>query len=151
MTAQISYQITVEDQNLPDEAQIHDWVNAALEEPFQDSELTVRVVNEVEITHLNRTFRDKDYATNVLAFPFSGPQDYENILGDIVICAPIVAMEAEDQKKGLHDHWAHLIVHGVLHLQGYDHLLDEDAEKMEQREIEILAQFNIPNPYEAAD
>jgi len=148
MTAHINYQIATEYAVYPSEAQVKAWINAALEEPFTESEVTVRIVDENEAMHLNRTFRDKDYATNVLSFAFAAPEGYENILGDIVLCAPVILKEAEEQHKNTMNHWAHLVVHGTLHLQGYDHLIDEDAEEMETREAEILAEFNIANPYQ---
>lgn len=150
MSANINLQIATQMTGyLPTEEQLQQWIEASLTEPYEDNEITVRIVDEQESAHLNRTFRDKDYATNVLSFTFSAPEGYENILGDMILCAPIIAMEAEDLNKPLQDHWAHLVVHGTLHLQGYDHLLEEDEKEMQELEINILSKFGVPNPYQS--
>lgn len=117
-------------------------------------ELTVRIVDEPESAELNRRFRGRSGATNVLAFPAGdmpavGPEPVP--LGDIVVCAPIVAREAQQQKKPLAAHWAHMLIHGSLHLQAYDHMTDIEAERMEARERELLAELGISDPYASLD
>jgi probable rRNA maturation factor len=117
------------------------WIRAALEAPAQ---LTVRIVGEAEGRELNRSFRGKDYATNVLTF------DYEHeptVVADLVLCAPVVEREAREQRLALPDHYAHLLVHGALHAQGYDHEADDEAEAMEARESEILVGMGYADPY----
>ena len=117
------------------------WITQALQ---SDAELTVRVVGEEEAQTLNRNYRQKDYATNVLTFDYT----LEPVVtADLVLCAPVVAKEAKDQGKTLQAHYAHLIVHGALHAQGWDHELDEDAQVMELREAEIMARLGFENPY----
>jgi probable rRNA maturation factor len=117
------------------------WIRNTLE---VDGEITVRIVDEVEGKTLNRDYRKKDYATNVLTFDYTLEP---LVTADLVLCAPVVAKEAKDQKKTLEAHYAHLIVHGILHAQGWDHELDEDAQVMELRETEILARLGFSNPY----
>lgn len=134
--------------NLPGRAQIRRWVAAALE---RDAEITVRLVDAAEAQALNQDYRRKDYVPNVLTFeygelPASKP-GARVLAGDVVICAPVVAREAREQQKPLHHHYAHMTVHGVLHLQGYDHLEAAAADIMETREAVILKRFRIPNPY----
>lgn len=112
------------------------------------SEITIRIVDQNESQHLNETFRHKKGPTNVLSFSYENIPGFESdSLGDLAICAEIVAKEAESLKINVNDHWAHLTVHGTLHLLGYDHMTDSDAEIMEALEIEILKQFGIGNPY----
>ena len=110
-------------------------------------ELTIRIVDEAESASLNGRFRHKPKPTNVLSFPYEAEALDEPILGDLVICAPVVAREAAEQGKTGEAHWAHMVVHGVLHLLGYDHEKDDDAEKMEAREREILCRLGFPDPY----
>lgn len=127
------------------------WIAAALAERVSGaSELTLRVVGPTEMRTLNRTYRGKDYATNVLSFPFSMPKDVVlpvRVLGDIVLCAQTVAREAKAQGKTTDAHWAHLTVHGVLHLLGLDHHTLRHAAVMEGAEIAVLAALGYPNPY----
>lgn len=135
--------------DLPSESQIQQWLEAAIL-PFQaDAEVTVRIVDESESQQLNFDYREKDKPTNVLSFPFELPPGVEELplLGDLVICAQVVAAEAAEQGKELHHHWAHMVVHGCLHLLGFDHINDADAEEMEAEEILILQQLGIKNPY----
>jgi probable rRNA maturation factor len=134
--------------NLPTEAQVQQWLEAAIL-PFQaEAEVTVRIVDHAESQQLNFDYRSKDKPTNVLSFPFQCPPGIElPLLGDLVICAPVVAAEAAEQHKSLQAHWAHMVVHGCLHLLGFDHINDDDAEQMEAEEITILQQLGITNPY----
>lgn len=133
---------------LPGRAQIRRWVAAALE---HSAEITVRIVDADEAQALNQDYRRKDYVPNVLTFEYGEighDESGRSILGgDVVICAPVVEREAREQGKPLKDHYAHMTVHGVLHLQGYDHLDPADAGIMESREAAILKRFHIPNPY----
>lgn len=136
----------------PSEADFRRWCELALRQRSGDSELTIRLVDEEEGRELNRTWRHKDYATNVLSFPVELPPGVRSpLIGDIVICAPVVAREAAEQDKRLRDHYAHLTVHGVLHLLGHDHENDADAERMEKLEVRILAGLGIADPYRKAE
>lgn len=127
---------------LPDRAQLRRWVRAALEMPLQ---ATLRFVDAEEGRALNRDYRGKDYATNVLSFVY---ETAPRAVGDLVVCLPVVAREAAEQGKPLKAHMAHMVVHGMLHCQGYDHETGpRDAARMEAREREILARFGIPDPY----
>ena len=127
-------------QDVPTVAQFRKWAKQALR---TDAEIALRVVDEDEGRMLNREYRGKDYATNVLAFPLA---DEPLLMGDIVLCAPVVAREAEAQQKPLLAHYAHLTVHGVLHLQGYDHETDAEAVQMENLETEIITQMGYADP-----
>jgi probable rRNA maturation factor len=117
------------------------WIRAALQ---SDAEITVRVVDAAEGQALNRDYRHKDYATNVLTFDYT---QEPIVTADLVLCAPVVALEAKDQNKTLEEHYAHLLVHGALHAQGWDHEEDEDAQVMELRESEVMARLGFANPY----
>lgn len=135
------------DGDVPDPAEIDRWVRAALG-AADDRELNIRVVNESEMAELNSRYRHKEGPTNVLSFPFESPPGVNSaILGDIVICAPVVRREAGEQGKALAAHWAHMVVHGVMHLRGYDHENEADAERMEAAETEILTGLGFPAPY----
>jgi probable rRNA maturation factor len=120
------------------------WVQAAL---FAPAELTIRFVDAEEGRTLNREYRDKDYATNVLTFAYTEDEDSEVTQADIILCTDVLQSEATEQKKSVEAHTAHLVVHGVLHAQGYDHETDDEAAEMEQLEIEILASLGETNPY----
>jgi probable rRNA maturation factor len=133
----------------PSEQQIQQWVDTALADINYDTEIVVRIVDEAESAELNEQYRHKKGATNILSFPVEIPEGIDlNLLGDLVICAPVLEQEARQQNKPLAHHWAHIIIHGVLHLLGYDHIDDEQAEDMENKEISLLQKLNIPNPYQ---
>nr|WP_256969536.1 rRNA maturation RNase YbeY [Crenothrix polyspora] len=124
------------------------WVDSALEGIGHDTEIVIRIVDEQESQALNEQYRHKQGPTNILSFPVDVPDGIElDLLGDLVICAPVVAKEALEQQKALMDHWAHIVIHGVLHLLGYDHIDDSDADEMESKEIALLKQLHINNPY----
>lgn len=132
----------------PELEQFQQWVDAALATHEEDSEIVIRLVDDAESTELNQQYRHKAGPTNILSFPFEAPPGMAmDLLGDLVICAPLIALEARQQNKLAMHHWAHITVHGVLHLLGYDHVGDQDAEQMEALEIEILSTLNIANPY----
>jgi probable rRNA maturation factor len=143
----LELQIASDAAGLPPEADFQRWAETALEDEAR-RELVIRIVDEAESRQLNRDYRGRDKSTNVLSFPFEAPPEVPVAhLGDLVICAPVVAREALAQDKPLAHHWAHMVVHGVLHLRGYDHLEDAEAEVMETRERELLAGLSIPDPY----
>jgi probable rRNA maturation factor len=145
---QLEIQIVSELPDLPDQRQIQLWIDTALEGYPHETEIVVRIVDEQESAELNQQYRHKSGPTNILSFPVDLPDDIGlNLLGDLVICAPVVAKEAKEQNKLLAHHWAHIVVHGVLHLLGYDHIDDADAEVMEDKEIAILNKLQIQNPY----
>jgi len=137
-------------QEIPSIEQFQLWVDSSLTMVSkQNFELTIRLVNIDESQQLNKQYRQKDKPTNVLSFPFEVPEGIElNLLGDLIICAQVVEQEATAQNKALFDHWAHMVVHGCLHLLGYDHINDSDAQEMEALETNILAKLLINNPYE---
>ncbi len=139
----LSVQFASDADALPGRAQVRRWVAAALEHP---AEISVRIVDAEEAQALNRDYRDKSYVPNVLTFEY-GEVSPGILGGDVVICAPVVEREAREQGKPAKHHYAHMTIHGVLHLQGYDHIDPAEAEIMESREIAILKQFHIPNPY----
>lgn len=137
-------------QELPTDDLFQQWVDTTLASVTeQEFELTIRLVNITESQQLNKQYRQKDKPTNVLSFPFEVPEGIElNLLGDLVICSSVVENEAKTQNKALFDHWAHMVIHGCLHLLGYDHINDTDANEMETLEIQILAKLFIANPYD---
>jgi len=144
----IDVQFAVSADGVPPADDISRWVQGVLPADHRQAELTVRVVDEAEITALNREYRGKEGATNVLSFPYTAmPGVSTALLGDVVICAPVVASEAVAQNKPLEAHWAHMVVHGVLHLLGYDHQQDSEAQQMENRETELLAGLGYAAPY----
>jgi probable rRNA maturation factor len=136
---QIQYATEMAD--LPAPQQFKRWARNTLR---VDSEITLRIVDETEGRALNKTYRGKDYATNVLTFPLA---EEPHLMGDIIICAPVVAKEAAEQGKPLEAHYAHLTVHGVLHVHGYDHEIEEQADLMESIETEIITKLGYANPY----
>ena len=127
--------------DIPSNAQFKKWARKAID---VNAEITLRIVDEAEARELNKAYRGKDYATNVLTFPL---MEEPFIMADIVICAPVVAKEAKEQNKTLEAHFAHLIIHGVLHAHGYDHEVPEQAELMESIETQILTNLGYANPY----
>jgi probable rRNA maturation factor len=135
-------QYAIEVTGLPSRRELRKWLHAALR---HDAEVTLRIVAEDEGRTLNREYRKRDYATNVLTFVYQ--EALEGLVGDIVLCAPVVAREAAEQRKPLAAHYAHLVIHGALHLQGYDHEDDGDAQAMEADEIQILTRLGYDNPY----
>ncbi|PST85736.1 rRNA maturation RNase YbeY [Photobacterium sp. NCIMB 13483] len=139
---------TADETGLPTEAEFQQWLNAAVI-PFQaDAEVTIRLVDEQESHALNLEYRGKDRPTNVLSFPFEAPPEIEmNLLGDLIICRQVVEAEAIEQQKPLNAHWAHMVVHGSLHLLGYDHIEDDEAEEMEALETEIMQNMDFVDPY----
>ncbi|MCC6074832.1 rRNA maturation RNase YbeY [Pseudomonas sp. GCM10022188] len=149
MQIELDLQLATAASALPGEAQLRRWCELALRQRTAPSELTIRIVDEAEGRELNRTWRGKDYATNVLSFPAEIPEGLLDIplLGDLVICAQVVAREAAEQDKSAEAHWAHLTIHGCLHLLGYDHIEDAEAEEMEALERQLLAELGYPDPY----
>jgi len=136
---------------VPSAVSFRKWVAAALKGRIREADLAIRIVDGKEGRALNRHYRGRDYATNVLSFPADLPEGVTlPLLGDLVLCAPVVAREAREQKKDVADHYAHLTVHGVLHLLGWNHEDDREAECMERLEREILAELGIGDPYQEA-
>lgn len=142
----------------PPDRDLSDWAAAALPGLDHAAELTVRLVDEEESRRLNAQYRQQDKATNVLSFPSGSDEALRQLLaesgepvplGDLVICVPVVAREATEQGKSTRHHWAHMVIHGVLHLAGYDHEVSEDADIMEARERAIMDQLGFPDPYRA--
>jgi len=153
MQAEIEIQRAATAASMPDDGQFLLWVEAALAGKTENFTLTIRLVDEHEAQRFNRDYRNKDYATNVLSFPAELPEGLpeeirQSQLGDLLICAPVVALEATEQHRPEEDHWAHLTIHGVLHLLGYDHDQTDEACEMEFLETEILAGLGIPDPYQ---
>lgn len=146
---ELDLQIASTADSLPSHADFLAWCSLALGQRSNDSELTIRLVDIEEGQQLNLTWRDKDYPTNVLSFPADIPDGLLDIplLGDLVICVPVVEKEAAEQNKPLTAHWAHLVIHGCLHLLGYDHIDDTEADEMEDLERQLLAEIGYPDPY----
>ena len=133
---------------LPAEAMIAHWAQAALQGHERYVEVGVRIVDESEIIELNQRFRKKAEPTNVLSFPFEDPPGTQtDVLGDVVVCAPIVSSQAQTEGKPLSAHWAHMVVHGIMHLRGYDHETPEEANAMEHMDTRILEGLGFPDPY----
>lgn len=145
----VDLQIATENiEGLPTEEQIVQWATAAVQPEGDEVEMTVRIVDEAESHELNLTYRGKDRPTNVLSFPFECPDEVElPLLGDLVICRQVVEREAAEQEKPLMAHWAHMVVHGSLHLLGYDHIEDNEAEEMESLETQIMQGLGFDDPY----
>ncbi|WP_439238597.1 rRNA maturation RNase YbeY [Lonepinella sp. BR2919] len=145
----VDLQIATENQqNLPTLAQFSHWAMQAVRAESLEPEMTIRIVDEAESHELNLRYRGKDRPTNVLSFPFECPDEVElPLLGDLVICRQVVEKEAVEQGKPLIAHWAHLVVHGSLHLLGYDHIEQDEAEEMESLETEIMLGLGFEDPY----
>ena len=145
----IDLQIACEQESgLPTAEQIEQWATAAVQPQSDEVEMTVRIVDEAESHELNLNYRGKDRPTNVLSFPFECPDEVElPLLGDLVICRQVVEREAQEQEKPLMAHWAHMVVHGSLHLLGYDHIEDDEAEEMESLETQIMTELGFADPY----
>lgn len=153
MNASVDVQLAATGGDVPDVATVREWVQQALDGAgvSGDLEVSVRVVDEDEMQSLNRRYRERDRPTNVLSFPagpIAGlPEGESGPLGDVVVCAAVVSAEAAAQQKPVADHWAHLLVHGTLHLLGYDHEHEDDAREMEALEVQILGLSGISDPY----
>ena len=149
MSFQIDIEINSQSQALPAQELIERWIAAALEsQQLQEAEVSVYIVDEAEGQELNAQYRSKDYPTNVLSFPADLPEELDiPLLGDLVVCAPVVEREAREQRKVLEAHWAHMLVHGSLHLLGYDHIDDAEADEMEALETHIITGLGFPAPY----
>ena len=149
MAIELDLQIAVEDQqSLPAKQDFQTWLNEAVQLFQADAEVTVRLVDEQESHQLNLEYRGMDKPTNVLSFPFEAPPGIEiDLLGDLIICKQVVEKEALEQNKQLKAHWAHMVVHGALHLLGYDHIEDDEADEMESLETEIMQKMGFTDPY----
>ncbi len=147
----LTLQLATGQGEIPSKEQMEQWAERAVDTVGVDPSagLTIRVVDEAESAELNEHYRHKANPTNVLSFPFEAPPGIpvEPSLGDLVICAPVIAREALEQGKRPEAHWAHMVVHGTLHLLGMDHLQEQEAEAMEAREVEVLAALGFPDPY----
>ncbi|HGJ5883864.1 rRNA maturation RNase YbeY [Arsenophonus sp.] len=134
---------------LPSETTFQQWLEAFLPQFQSESEITIRIVDIAENQYLNLTYRGKDKPTNVLSFPFEAPENITlPLLGDLIICRQVVEKEAIEQQKNQDAHWAHMVIHGCLHLLGYDHLTDFEAAEMETIETEIMQKLGYPDPYQ---
>jgi len=144
----ISEDVVSEDAEIPDETEFQAWADCAF---LGDDDViaSLQIVGRDEMQALNNDYRGIDKPTNVLSFPIEIPEEVDiNILGDLVFCADVIKAEAGEQCKSLSAHWAHMLVHGMLHLQGYDHIDDDEAEQMEMKEVDILQQLGFSNPYQ---
>ena len=153
----VDIQVASDSPTIPDDEEIASWVNCVLHDQHKPdaSEISIRIVDEAEIAELNASYRNKTGPTNVLSFPFEAPPGLPaddatlpGLLGDVIICAPVVAREALEQDKTNKSHWAHMVVHGTLHLLGYDHQTDQQAGEMESLEQQLLSRLDFPNPYQ---
>jgi probable rRNA maturation factor len=150
MTASLEVQRASHSGKIPTKTSLAKYAQATLDGHLGAAKLVIRIVDQPESQAMNRQYRGIDKSTNVLSFPFEAPPHVPSKhIGDLVICAPVVEREAVEQGKPLEAHWAHMVVHGILHLLEYDHQTDADAETMEGLEIAILGRLGFPNPYEA--
>lgn len=143
----ISDNVDTENMNIPDQESFQLWTESACLDD-EDVIASLQIVGRDEMQHLNKAYRDKDAPTNVLSFPMQLPDEIDiKLLGDLALCVDVINEEAKVQGKALNAHWAHMVVHGMLHLQGYDHIEDDDAKTMEALEINILEKLGFENPY----
>ena len=149
MAYQIDIEINSTSTTIPSAENIERWISAALKsDELTNAEVSVYIVDDLESQTLNKQYRGKDSATNVLSFPADIPESVGiPLLGDLVVCAPVVEREAQEQQKTLEAHWAHMLVHGTLHLLGYDHIEDDEADAMESLETHLITKMNFPAPY----
>ena len=148
MILRLETQRVLKAQEVPSDAELRQWTEAALGERVDKAELVIRIVDEAESQTLNREYRGVDRPTNVLSFPSELPTEVESdLLGDLVISAPVVQREANEQDKPLQAHWAHMVIHGVLHLIGFEHETDRQAHEMESLERSLLQELGFPDPY----
>ena len=148
MNLELELQVATQQDSIPSQESFAAWSKAALHHEREQAEIVIRLVDETESRELNREYRAKDRPTNVLSFPSNLPAVVEsNLLGDLIICAPVVLQEAGEQGKAPEAHWAHMVVHGVLHLLGYDHKDESDAQAMEQLEKEVMVSLGFQDPY----
>ena len=151
MSIELELQIASNAKTLPHPSQFREWISVALLDEVEETELTIRIVDKEEMTELNEQYRNKKGPTNVLSFIGSmeheGTKINDDYLGDIVICAPIIEKEAAENDKELLAHWAHIVIHGALHLLGHDHNKDKEAKTMQQLETKLLAKLGYPPPY----
>ncbi|WP_163936961.1 rRNA maturation RNase YbeY [Paraferrimonas sp. SM1919] len=149
MNLNLDLQLAFEHSDTPSLQQFELWASSVLADYKDDAELTIRIVDNEESQYLNHQYRGKDKPTNVLSFPFEAPAHIElPLLGDLVISAPVVCAEAKEQNKSIISHWAHMVIHGCLHLLGFDHINEAEAEEMEAIEIAVMTQLGYNNPYE---
>lgn len=149
MNIEFDLQVACDTGKIPQADSIARWLQACKPVMAKETELSIRIVDEAESAALNARYRHKDYPTNVLSFPADLPVDLAlPLLGDLVLCAPVIDREAREQGKSNDAHWAHMLVHGTLHLLGYDHINDDEAEEMEALETRLLQALNFPPPYE---
>lgn len=149
MTYQIDIESNSQSSAIPTQTDIEHWISIALKsQQLTEAEVSVYIVDEIESQELNTQYRGKDKPTNVLSFPADLPEEIDiPLLGDLVICAPVVEAEAREQGKSLSAHWAHMLVHGTLHLLGFDHIDDGEAERMEALETRLITEMGFPAPY----
>ncbi len=150
MTIKIDLQFAIKSKTLPTKNDFKTWVNEACVNRIDNIELCIRIIDEKESARLNKIFRGKDYPTNILSFPYESDtlsEESTPLIGDLAICAAIIEQEAKTQQTELPAHWAHIVIHGCLHLLGYDHQTEKHAKKMENLEAEILKKIGYDDPY----
>jgi probable rRNA maturation factor len=148
VSLELELQIATQQDSVPSKESFVSWSKAALRDEREQAEIVIRLVGEDEVQGLNREYRGKNRPTNVLSFPSNLPEIVNSdLLGDLVICVPVVIREAQEQGKTPEAHWAHMVVHGVLHLIGYDHQNEDEAQTMERLEGEVMASLGFQDPY----